>query len=172
MMWAMTWVTGTMASTMPATTPAKGMAGTPVGRGGGLLAEDRAAAAAAAAMGAMAATAAVAAYCRGCLLFIVKIFCVVFLWVGGIGEVTPPLTLLLRLRYVGLLLGVDGNCPQKLWYESRGNIQFQYFTLKYFNSKQKSILLSLNLFFVFHGEAWLMWNLRGQGHSDKGTMQS
>jgi hypothetical protein len=62
--------------------------------------------------------------------------------------------------------------PWRLANESRGNIQFQYFTLKYFNSMQKSILLSTNLFFVVHGELWLMWNLGGQGHSDKGTMLS
>jgi hypothetical protein len=40
--------------------------------------------------------------------------CVVFLCVGGIGEVTPLLTLSSRLRYVGVFLGGDGNCHQKL----------------------------------------------------------
>ncbi len=62
MMWVMTWVmmgeTGMMAATMPVTVPAKGMAGTPAGRGGGLLAEDMAAAAGTAV--------AAAAYCRDC----------------------------------------------------------------------------------------------------------
>ncbi len=92
------------------------------GEGGGLLAEDAAAAAAAAVAAAAAAAtaatlmAAAAAYCRVCLLFIVKIFlCGMFMMVGGIGEVTPPLTLSSRLRNVGVLLGGDGNCPQKLW---------------------------------------------------------
>jgi hypothetical protein len=58
MMWAM-WTTGTMATKMVATTPAttlaKGMAGTPAGRGGGLLTEDATAAVAAAAATAAAA---------------------------------------------------------------------------------------------------------------------
>jgi hypothetical protein len=121
MMWAMMWAMGTMAATMPATTPAKGMAGMPAGRGGGVLAENAVVAAAAAAAEAAAATAAVAAYCWGHFLFIVKIFCVVFLCVGGIGEVTPPPTLLSRLRYVSVLLGRDGNYPQKLWYVNTKN---------------------------------------------------
>jgi hypothetical protein len=34
MMWAMMWATGTMAATILATTPEKGMAGMPEGRGG------------------------------------------------------------------------------------------------------------------------------------------
>jgi hypothetical protein len=38
-----------------------------------------------------------------------------FLCVGEIGKVTPPLTLSSCLRYVGVLLGGDRNCPQKLW---------------------------------------------------------
>jgi hypothetical protein len=38
----------------------------------------------------------------------------ILLCVGGVGEVTPPLTLLSHLRYVGILLGGDGNCPQKI----------------------------------------------------------
>jgi hypothetical protein len=74
MMWAMMWAMGTVAAKTPATMPAKGMAGTPAGRGGGLLAEDAAAAAA------VATVAVAAAYCRGCLLFIVKIFlCDIFM---------------------------------------------------------------------------------------------
>jgi hypothetical protein len=77
MMWAMMRATGTMAAMMPATTPAEGMVETPAGRGGRVLVEDLAAAVAAAAVAAAATTA--AAYCRGHLLFIVKIFCVVFL---------------------------------------------------------------------------------------------
>ncbi len=110
MMWAMMWATGTMAARTPVTMPVKGMVGMMAGRGGGLLAEDAAAAAAAIA-------AAAAAYCRGCLLFIVKIFlCGIFMMCGGNDVVTPPLTLLLQLSYVGILLGGDGNCPQKLWY--------------------------------------------------------
>ena len=40
---------------------------------------------------------------------------------GGVGEVTPPLTLLSCLRYVGILLGGGGNCPQKLWYVNTKN---------------------------------------------------
>ncbi len=39
----------------------------------------------------------------------------------GIGEVTPPLALLSHLRYVGILLGGDGKCPQKLWYVNTKN---------------------------------------------------
>jgi hypothetical protein len=73
------------------------MAGAPAGRGGGLLAEDEAAAAAAvaAAVTAMAAVA-VAAYCRGRLLFIVKIFvCGIFMIRGGNRQGhTPPHTLI------------------------------------------------------------------------------
>jgi hypothetical protein len=65
--------------------------------------------------GAAAAMVAAAAYCCFFLLFIVTIFCVVFLCLGGIGEVTPPLTLLSCLRYESVLLGGDGNCSQKLW---------------------------------------------------------
>jgi hypothetical protein len=49
----------------------------------------------------------------------------IFVWyfydVGGIGEVTPPLTHSSGLRYVGVLLGGDGNCPQKLWYVNTKN---------------------------------------------------
>ncbi len=78
-----------------------------------LLAEYAAAAAAAVAAAAMAAAA--AAYFRGHLFFIVKIFLWgIFMMCGGIGEVTPPLTLSSRLKYVGVLLGGEGNCPQKL----------------------------------------------------------
>jgi hypothetical protein len=40
---------------------------------------------------------------------------------GGIGKVTPPLTLSSHLRYVGVLLGGDGNFPQKLWYINTKN---------------------------------------------------
>ncbi len=48
-------------------------------------------------------------------------FCVVFfLWVG-IGKVTPLISLLSRLRYVGVLLGGDGNWPQILWYVNTKN---------------------------------------------------
>ncbi len=43
-----------------------------------------------------------------------------YVW-GGIGKVTPPLTLSSRLRYVDILLGGDGNCPQKLWYVNTKN---------------------------------------------------
>jgi hypothetical protein len=57
----MMWQTGTMETTKSATTQAKGMAGMPVERGGGLLVEDAAAVAAAAGTAAVAA----AAYCRG-----------------------------------------------------------------------------------------------------------
>jgi hypothetical protein len=103
--------------------------------GGVLLSEDATVAAAAAATAAAAAAAA-AAYCWGCFLFIVKIFfCVVFLCVGGIGKVTPPLTLLSCLRYVGILFGGDSNCPQILWYvdtinylaKKHGNQSWYYF---------------------------------------------
>ncbi len=58
----MMWATGTMETTTPATTQAKGMAGMPAEREGGLLVEDAAAVAAAAGTAAVAA----AAYCRGC----------------------------------------------------------------------------------------------------------
>jgi hypothetical protein len=81
MMWAIMWVTGTMAAMTLTMMPAKGMAGTKAGMGRGVLAEDAAAVAAAAA-----ATTArvVAAYCRGHLLFIVKIFlCGIFMMCGG-----------------------------------------------------------------------------------------
>ncbi len=57
----MMWATGTMETTTPAMTQAKGMAGMPAERGGGLLMEDAAAVAAAAGTAAVAA----AAYCRG-----------------------------------------------------------------------------------------------------------
>ncbi len=54
-----------------------------MGRGGGLLAEDTVVAAVAAAVAA-ALMAAAAAYCRGCLLFIVKIvLCVIFMCGGN-----------------------------------------------------------------------------------------
>ncbi len=62
MMCVMMWATRTMETTMPAMTQAKGMAGMPAERGGGLLVEDAAAVAAAAGTVAVAA----AAYCRGC----------------------------------------------------------------------------------------------------------
>jgi hypothetical protein len=111
--------------------------------GGGVLAEDAAAplAVAAAAVAAAATAAVVAAYCRGYFLFIVKIFlCGIFMRGGNrLGEVTPPLTLSSRLRYVGVLLGGDGNCPQKLWYvntknhlaKKHGNRSWQYFIPKF-----------------------------------------
>ncbi len=92
--------------------------------GGGLLTEDAAAVAAAAgAAAALTAAAAVAAYCMGCLFVILKIFLfdMNILCVGGIGKVTPPLTLSSHLRYVGVLLGGDGNCPQKLRYVNTKN---------------------------------------------------
>ncbi len=78
---------------------------------GGLLAEDMVVVAA------VATAAAAAAYCRGCLLFIVKIFLLgIFYKWGELERSHLPLTLLSRLRYAGVLLGGDGNCPQKLWY--------------------------------------------------------
>ena len=61
MMCVMMLAMGTMETTTPATTQAKGMAGMPAERGGGLLAEDTAVVAAAAGTAAVAA----AAYCRG-----------------------------------------------------------------------------------------------------------
>jgi hypothetical protein len=104
MTWAMMWATRTMAVTTLVMTPAKRMVGMPAGRGGGLLAED-AAVTVATATAVAATAAAAAAYCWCCVLFIVKIFlCVKILSVGGIGKVTPPLTLSSRLRYV-LILG-------------------------------------------------------------------
>jgi hypothetical protein len=92
------------------------------GERGGLLVEDAAVAAVAAAA-AVATAPAAAAYFWGCFLFIVKLyFCAVFLCVGGIGKVTPPLTLLSCLRYdVGVLLGGEGNCPPNLWYVNTKN---------------------------------------------------
>jgi hypothetical protein len=113
MTWAMMWAMGTMAVMTPATAPAKGMVGMPVGRGGGLLVEDAVVAVATAAAMVMAAV----AYCRSCMIFIVKIFLCGIFSVGGIDKVTPvspPLTLLSCLRYVGILLGGDGYCPQKI----------------------------------------------------------
>jgi hypothetical protein len=113
MMRAMMWVTGTMAAMTPATTSAKGMARTPVGRGGGTPGGGRGGSGGGSGDGGGGSGGCIL---QGLLLFIVKIyFCVVFLsCVGGIGEVTPPLTLLSCLRYVGVLLGGDGNCPQKI----------------------------------------------------------
>jgi hypothetical protein len=113
MMRAMMWATGTMAATTPATTPVKEMASTPVGRGGGAPGGG---------CGGGSGSSGGSGDGGGCilqgsLLFIVKIFlCGIFIMCGGIGEVTPPLTLSSRLRYVGVLLGGDGNCPQKLLY--------------------------------------------------------
>jgi hypothetical protein len=34
---------------------------------------------------------------------LLRLVCTIYLYVGGIGKVTPPLTLLSRLRYVGIL---------------------------------------------------------------------
>ncbi len=69
MMWAMMWATGTMAATPP-----KGMAGTPAGRGGGLLAKDAVAAGGSSDGGGG------GCISQGSLLFIVKIFvCGVFM---------------------------------------------------------------------------------------------
>jgi hypothetical protein len=51
----------------------------------------------------------------------VKIFLCGILCGGGICKGTPSLTLSSRLRYVGVLLGGDGNCPQKLWYVNTKN---------------------------------------------------
>jgi hypothetical protein len=84
MMWVMTWATGMMAATTLAMMLTKGMVGTLAGRGGRLLAENPVVAAAAALAGvalAVEVTAALAAaYCRGCLLFIGKIFlCGIFM---------------------------------------------------------------------------------------------
>ncbi len=71
-----------MVATTLATKPAKGMAGMLAGRGGGLLVEDAVAAVAAAATVVTA-----AAYCRGCLLFIVKIFlCGIYRWDRGLRD--------------------------------------------------------------------------------------
>ncbi len=119
-----------MAAMTPVRTPAKGMVGMLAGRGGGLLGEDAAVVAAAAAAAAAATVVAVAAYCWGCFLFIVKIFLRgIFMCGGGIGKVTPPLTLSSCLRYVGVLLGGEGNCLQKLWYVNTKN----YLAKKYGN---------------------------------------
>jgi hypothetical protein len=77
-----------------------------------------AAAAVAAAAAATAAMAAAAAYCRGCLLFIVKIFlCGVFMLgrIGKAGHTSPHTLITLEVRYVGVLLGGDSlkNCGMK-----------------------------------------------------------
>jgi hypothetical protein len=61
MMWVMMWVMGTMTARMLTTTQAKGIAGMPAKRGGGLLAEDTVVEAAAAGTAMVVA----AAYCRG-----------------------------------------------------------------------------------------------------------
>jgi hypothetical protein len=61
MMCVIMWATGTRETPTPATTQAKGMAGLPAEREGGLLVEDGAAVAVAAGTAAVAA----AAYCRG-----------------------------------------------------------------------------------------------------------
>jgi hypothetical protein len=46
------------------------------------------------------------------------------------------------------------------------------FTLNDFNSKEKSIVLSTNSFFVFRGKPWLMGSSSGQIHGDKEIMSS
>jgi hypothetical protein len=58
---------------------------------------------------------------QGWIAFYWEDISVVFLCVERIGVVTPQLTLLSRLRYVGVLLGGDGNGPQKLWYVNTKN---------------------------------------------------
>ncbi len=79
--------------TMPAMIPAKGMARTPAGRGGGLLAEYAMVAVAVAAAAAATAAAA-AAYCWGCFFFIVKMFlCGIFMCGGNWQGHTSPHTL-------------------------------------------------------------------------------
>jgi hypothetical protein len=99
----------------------KGDGGDAGKEGGGLLAEDAAVAAAAAAAAAATAAAA-AAHCWGGFLFIVKILflCGIFMCGGNRQGHTSPHTLS-RLRYVGILLGGDGNCPQRLWYVNTKN---------------------------------------------------
>jgi hypothetical protein len=97
MMWAMMWAMGTMVATTPATMPAKGMARMLAGRGGeGLLVEDTAAAAAVAMR-----MAAAAAYCRGHMLFIVKILflCGIFMMCGGNwqGHTSPHTLIMLEV---------------------------------------------------------------------------
>ncbi len=84
-----------------------------------MAAAAAAAAAPAAAVAVMAA--AVAAYCTGCLLFFVKIFlCGIFMCEGNWQGHSSPHNLV-TLRYVGILLGGDGNCPPKLWYVNTKN---------------------------------------------------
>jgi hypothetical protein len=119
MMWAMMWATGMIAAMTPAMTLAKGMVEMPARRGGGLLAEDAAAAVAAAAE---AAAMTVAAYCRGRLLFIVKIFLsgIFKMWGGNWQGHTSPHTLDMR-EVCRHTFGWDGNCPQKLWYVNTKN---------------------------------------------------
>jgi hypothetical protein len=74
--------------------------------GGGLLAKKAAAAVAAAA----------ASYCRGCLLFIVKIFlCGIFMCGGNWQGHTSPHTLV-TLEVCRGTLGGDCNCSQTLGY--------------------------------------------------------
>ncbi len=86
----MMWATRMMAARTKATTPAKGMAGVPAGRGGGVLVEDMVVVAAAAAAAAVT-VAAAAAYCWGCFLFIVKIFlCGIFMFGGNRQGHTSP----------------------------------------------------------------------------------
>ncbi len=81
MTWAMTWTTGHAGNSASNDTN-KGDSRDASGEGGGLLVEDVAAEAAAAAA---TTEAAVAAYCRGCLLFIVKIFlCGIFVCGGNL----------------------------------------------------------------------------------------
>jgi hypothetical protein len=85
--------------------------GVEAGREGGILAEYAAVVAAVVAMTAVVA----AAHCRGHLLFIVKIFLCSIFMSGGNWQVTSC------LRYVGVLLGWDGNSPLKLWYVNTKN---------------------------------------------------
>jgi hypothetical protein len=73
----MMWATGTMAATMRAMTPAKGMAGMPAGRGGGAPGGGRSGGGSGNGSG-------VSCILQGLLLFIVKIFlCGIFIMCGG-----------------------------------------------------------------------------------------
>ncbi len=96
--WVMTWVMsndvgdGDNGRDNAGNGASKGDGGDVRGEGGGGLLVENAAAAAAAATAAV-----VAAYCWGCVLFIVKIFCVcgIFIWGGNWQGHTSPHTLVM-----------------------------------------------------------------------------
>jgi hypothetical protein len=61
---------------------------------------------------------------QGLLIFIVKMFlCGIFIMCGGNwqGHTSPHTLVTLEVKFVGVLLGGEGNCPQKLGYVNTKN---------------------------------------------------